>query len=1084
MATVIKLFKAKILSQKGCLGRLSQSWLGRGRKYTFYLSIIILLISLFLPGVQKAQAAAIAQYSGGLLVYADGTAGTPKYKTFDDTAGFGAEQSATSVGAVAIEWIRVVASLTTDEWIIATRDANDDIAVQVCTGIDGGVSCGSITTVTATAGAHGLRNYDVAYEQTSGDALLVYGTATADELRKIEWTGGSWQNDAAITTTRTAGAVEWVELTSRPASNQIGIAYSDTADDVSAYRWSGTAADNEATGVITATASTADVRKFDVSFERTSGDMLVAAPLAAAATTAVGQLVGTSWTISDQGAPDQITDFIDLQETNPSDDDIAMIAHGVTAAGANTMEGYEWSGTGMVDGSTALDTSATNWAVNYQLGATAFVSATYYAVAVFSDITGADDINWWTMNSGGTWTARSDNLRTRGTIGFVDLFDYPNADKVLLFSQDANSDLWADTWDGVATNGTAWTDRTSGGTLEGSLASATTDVVDFAFRLAPNVSPTPTLHDIPFDNEKTGDSTPDFEFTASDPDGPASIIYQIQIDDDSAFGSPLVNCESDAACAAGGGSFTNTVSGGDTSPFNEGERIRFTPTTAMTTGVTYYWHVRAEDDSAGGGSGSYGSYSTTRSVTFVSGTDPSQWFQTTDEQFDTGTLVSTQTSGSDSVQLGSTAKTIFITSGTSWTVPSDWNDANNTVHVIGGGGGGGQTLTGDGAGGGGGGAYSRVSNLDLTPDTSVTISIGAGGGTETAGGDTYFNSSACATASACAKGGGTTTGDPGGTGGAAASGVGGVTRSGGTGGNGGTGSGGGGGGGAAGLDGDGENGGFAPDGTGQGGGGGGGAGGLSSTAGANGSGTSGGAGGNGPGGTGGGPGGTGNGTAGTAGTGGGGGGGGDNNAGAVGAMHNTWVQTSDSANAGPGGGGGGPGDHGAGANAANYGGGGSGASDNDTAGSGGAGIIVVQYTPDASSGTVMSSEIDFDWVTGQSTWGTAAFATTETNGDVKLRVYYTVSTACDTIVPNGTLSGNSSGFDVTASPIDISGLTPVASTYNRICLQATLTNSGGTPYLTDWTVSWLTASAAPTTEQGLRHRGYFSSETEQPFYLD
>jgi hypothetical protein len=120
-----------------------------------------------------------------------------------------------------------------------------------------------------------------------------------------------------------------------------------------------------------------------------------------------------------------------------------------------------------------------------------------------------------------------------------------------------------------------------------------------------------------------------------------------------------------------------------------------------------------------------------------------------------------------------------------------------------------------------------------------------------------------------------------------------------------------------------------------------------------------------------------------------------------------------------------------------------------------------------SSGTIMSPEIDFDWVPGQTSWGTAAFSTTETNGDVKLKVYYTVSTACDTIVPDGVLSGNSSGFDVSASPVNIAGLTPVDSTYNKICLQATLTDSGGTPYLNDWTVTWGTAavySVAITTD--------------------
>lgn len=53
----------------------------------------------------------IPQGHGGLLVYSDGTTGTPKYRIFDDPT-FVAEGSATSVGAQAIEWIRVAASPT------------------------------------------------------------------------------------------------------------------------------------------------------------------------------------------------------------------------------------------------------------------------------------------------------------------------------------------------------------------------------------------------------------------------------------------------------------------------------------------------------------------------------------------------------------------------------------------------------------------------------------------------------------------------------------------------------------------------------------------------------------------------------------------------------------------------------------------------------------------------------------------------------------------------------------------------------------------------------------------------------------
>ena len=81
-------------------------------------------------------------------------------------------------------------------------------------------------------------------------------------------------------------------------------------------------------------------------------------------------------------------------------------------------------------------------------------------------------------------------------------------------------------------------------------------------------------------------------------------------------------------------------------------------------------------------------------------------------------------------------KQIVLTSGSSWTVPSDWNSTNNAIHCIGGGGGG--TW-----GGGGGGAYARISNLPLTPGASVPYQIGAGGLTSSpvpSGTPTWFKS--------------------------------------------------------------------------------------------------------------------------------------------------------------------------------------------------------------------------------------------------------------------------------------------------------------------------------------------------------
>jgi hypothetical protein len=307
----------------------------------------------------------------------------------------------------------------------------------------------------------------------------------------------------------------------------------------------------------------------------------------------------------------------------------------------------------------------------------------------------------------------------------------------------------------------------------------------------------------------------------------------------------------------------------------------------------------------------------------------------------------------------------FLTSGTTFTVPTNWNSSNNTIEAIGGGGAG----TNTGFGGGGGAAYANSTNVSLTPGASVTIKIGAGGlqgisGAATAGGDTIFNSSAsdCSGVSLpalCAKGGGVAdaAGPHAGKGGAAASSVGSTKYSGGDSPDVVEGWAGTGGGGAGGPNGAGGAGGqdfnnteASPAGGGGGNGGG--------SAGGNANSTVAGDGGDNFGGTGHGTGASSLGVSGTAGTNGGGGGGGvgSNSStkggnGAAGGAGTEWDATHGS---GGGGGGGGPaisGDAGNGGNGGLYGAGGgaTGSNDADTlnqvAGNGAQGIIVITYTP-------------------------------------------------------------------------------------------------------------------------------------------
>jgi len=119
-------------------------------------------------------------------------------------------------------------------------------------------------------------------------------------------------------------------------------------------------------------------------------------------------------------------------------------------------------------------------------------------------------------------------------------------------------------------------------------------------------------------------------------------------------------------------------------------------------------------------------------------------------------------------------KVVFITSGTTYTVPLDFASIVS-VEVIGGGGGS-KRLT--AAGGSGAGAYSASTSVTgLVAGGTAYVSIGAGGtagGTPTNGGDTWFNAASnaaptLASQGALAKGGTAATTTTGGAGGASAS---------------------------------------------------------------------------------------------------------------------------------------------------------------------------------------------------------------------------------------------------------------------------------------------------------------------------
>ena len=140
-------------------------------------------------------------------------------------------------------------------------------------------------------------------------------------------------------------------------------------------------------------------------------------------------------------------------------------------------------------------------------------------------------------------------------------------------------------------------------------------------------------------------------------------------------------------------------------------------------------------------------------------------------------------------EIGLSVVVFVTTTGAStWVVPSNWNNADNTIIGIAGGAGGRSGAGNYGGGGGGGGACSINTNQNLTTGATVYLNVGGGGAANVSGGDTWLNKAANSAPAVAgngilAKGGAAGSGNAyiGGGGGDASTGVGNTKYSGGSG---------------------------------------------------------------------------------------------------------------------------------------------------------------------------------------------------------------------------------------------------------------------------------------------------------------
>ena len=173
---------------------------------------------------------------------------SPKERTWNGSVWSSPESEMTTTGATVL-WVRTAycpLPSRSYEKIVATLSNDAYLDVFVWNG-SSWEATNNIGQVNSAADIY--QSFDVAYETTSGRAILVYAVLSSDATRDIAykiWNGTAWSNEAYIDDTGhgTHANYRWIELESNPNSslNEIAmIAIDQTNADCNGWIWNGNA---------------------------------------------------------------------------------------------------------------------------------------------------------------------------------------------------------------------------------------------------------------------------------------------------------------------------------------------------------------------------------------------------------------------------------------------------------------------------------------------------------------------------------------------------------------------------------------------------------------------------------------------------------------------------------------------------------------------------------------------------------------------------------------------------------------------------------------------------------------------------
>ena len=431
----------------------------------------------------------------GMLVYGDGgnSSDAIKYQIYDDSTGTWSVAAATADvdGSSSNKYLRaakVYSSPTRNEKVLVSRHYNGTsqfIYAQVydgTTGVWGNVV--QLSTWTANTFLD-VQNFDATYS-ANGNLTVVFSDNTIIPKSRV-WNGSAWASQTSLTTLSTSGRIpNYINLKSRPGTNEIMFAESDQANDTTSQYYNGSS-----WLAITAhgTNSTSNTKKL-VDFVWSSSDTTKGVLVYTAAASDKG-VTARTFTSNGAGSGTWGTAFkyATNQTNNIGSVSLSAVPGTTNFVACNKDAGAtpvilcgRLSTTAWVASSNVTIASATDTGIQPSSALEFEPISAQYGVSLYSDNTTTAHLKKFNISTN-TWDAAATNVNPSvvGVIKTARIETNPINDDMMLFVSDANMDLYSVIWDGTNNQlfttpaGKAWT-------AHGIQGSATTDYwYDFAW---------------------------------------------------------------------------------------------------------------------------------------------------------------------------------------------------------------------------------------------------------------------------------------------------------------------------------------------------------------------------------------------------------------------------------------------------------------------------------------------------------------------------------------------------------------------------------------------------------------------------